>query len=305
MLFNLVTLTYLLPSIKALTTLKQSSDMQPTVNSLQIPSGIITASQAHGALRHHKSSFTSVQVFPALIHERSNPFVSPSGFSTLKTLSIVINSTDLFNSMENSIQTPSGEMRLSPAEMVALIPAAVLAASPTSFASPSEGSTSPSSVFVSPSDDNVSLAGTTGSPRTSTTVPALQTSDTQTFLGSGFSFSISSLMTIIAQLPKTPSIDAQTMTGNKPSQYHTDSQTPTSGGVVEISGKVISLAPGGSGVAVGTGTRALSANSTAGFGPGSNVTGVQSFKGRALGGRDGLWSSSMVVLVGVAVLLWL
>ena len=95
------------------------------------------------------------------------------------------------------------------------------------------------------------------------------------------------------------------MTANILGPYDNNGQTLAPAGAVTVSGTMISLAPGGSDVAVGAGTKALSANNTAGFVSGPNTTGVQSFEGSALGGKDGLWSSSMVVLVGVAVLLWL
>lgn len=150
---------------------------------------------------------------------------------------------------------------------------------------------------------------TTPGSGTSTTVPALQTYGTQSFLVSGSSTLLPSYGTTTPDLPKTPSlltISGQTMTANSLNQYEIDGQTLTPGGVAVVSGTTIYLAPDESAIVVGTSTETLSAKVTAGPGSGSNVTGVQPFRGSALGARDGLWSSSMVILlVGIAVLLWM
>ena len=100
-------------------------------------------------------------------------------------------------------------------------------------------------------------------------------------------------------------LSTPTLTSNSLAQYNIDGQTLTPGDAITVSGTAISLASDGSDVVVGTKTEALGAYITAGFHPGSNRTTVQDFQGRALGARDGLRSSSMVVIAGFAVLLWL
>ena len=100
-------------------------------------------------------------------------------------------------------------------------------------------------------------------------------------------------------------LSTPTLTSNSLAQYNIDGQTLRPGNAITISGTMISLASDGSDVVIGTKTEALGAYITAGFHPGSNRTTVQDFQGRALGARDELRSSSMVVLAGFAVLLWL
>lgn len=100
-------------------------------------------------------------------------------------------------------------------------------------------------------------------------------------------------------------LGTQTLTSNSLGQYNIDGQTLTPGGAITISGTMISLASDENDVVVGTKTEALGPYITAGLHSGSNWTEVQQFQGRAVGARDVLRSSSMVVLVGFAVLLLL
>lgn len=100
-------------------------------------------------------------------------------------------------------------------------------------------------------------------------------------------------------------MSGNTTTANNLGQYNSDGQTLKNAGAVTVSGTVTPLPLDESDVAVGTGMRAPSGNMTAGLDLGPNVKGVQGFKGGGLGGRDELWSSSMVVSVGIAVLRWL
>ena len=100
-------------------------------------------------------------------------------------------------------------------------------------------------------------------------------------------------------------LGTQTLTSNSLGQYNIDGQTLTPGNAITISGTTISLAPDGSDAVIGTKTEALGAYTTAGLHPSSSGTTVPDFQGKALGGRDGLQSSSMAVLAGFAVLLWL
>ena len=100
-------------------------------------------------------------------------------------------------------------------------------------------------------------------------------------------------------------LGTQTLTSDSLGQYNIDGQTLTPGNAITISGTSISLAPDGSDVVVGTKTEALGAYITAGLHPSSSGTAVQDFQGKALGARDRLQSSSMVVFAGFAVPLWL
>ena len=97
---------------------------------------------------------------------------------------------------------------------------------------------------------------------------------------------------------------APTLTSNSLGQYNIDGQTLTPGDAITVSGTTISLASDGSDVVVGTKTEAPGAYITAGLRPGSNGTAVQ-FQGRALGTRDGLLRSSIVLLAGLTVPFWL
>ena len=104
-------------------------------------------------------------------------------------------------------------------------------------------------------------------------------------------------------LPLT--ISRQTVTINSLGQYFIDNETLTRGGVITVSGSKISLAPNASDLIIGTSTDALGSSVTANRGSGSNGTEVQKFTGYALGARDGLWSSSMILLVSFLLMLWI
>lgn len=97
-------------------------------------------------------------------------------------------------------------------------------------------------------------------------------------------------------------LGSQTLTSNSLGQYNIDGQTLTPGGAITVSGTMLSLAPNGSDVVVGTKTEALGPYITAGLRSGSKGTEVQDSQGRAVGTRDGLRSPLMVVLVGFALL---
>ena len=99
-------------------------------------------------------------------------------------------------------------------------------------------------------------------------------------------------------------LGTQTLTSNSLGQYNINGKTLTPGDAITVSGTTVSLASDGSDVVVGTRTEAPGAYITAGLRPGSNGTAVQ-FQGRALGMRDGLLCSSMVLLAGLTVPLWL
>lgn len=95
------------------------------------------------------------------------------------------------------------------------------------------------------------------------------------------------------------------MTVDSLGQHSTDIQALTKSSVSTLSGTTISLAPNESALVVGTSAATFDPSATAKFGSGSNGTEVQRFNGNALGARDGLWSSSMMLLVSFVLLLWL
>lgn len=140
-----------------------------------------------------------------------------------------------------------------------------------------------------------------------TSVPAPGTSGSQSLLASGSSTSLPPYVTTLPDFFKSPPtliINNQTLTADSLGHYLLDNQTISRGSVVTVSVTKISLAPNASDVVVGTSTDALRPSFTAGFGSGANGTKVQKFSGDALGARDGLWGSSLMLLVSFFVLLW-
>lgn len=138
---------------------------------------------------------------------------------------------------------------------------------------------------------------------------ALSLGSTST-LGSGTPTSVSAPPNIAATVVfahSAPALitNAQTVTANSLGHSLLDNQTLTRGGMIKVSGTKISLALNASDVIVGTRTEALRPSFTAGIGSGANGTEVQKFSGDALGVKDGLWGSSLMLLVSVFVLLWL
>ena len=109
----------------------------------------------------------------------------------------------------------------------------------------------------------------------------------------------------ISNQPSPLTISGQTVTANSLGQYSIDNQTLTPGGVITVSGSKISLAPNASDLIIGTSTEALGPSVSAHLGSGPKGTEVQKFTGDALGMRDGLWSSSMMLLVSFLLLLWI
>ena len=109
----------------------------------------------------------------------------------------------------------------------------------------------------------------------------------------------------ISNQPSTLTISGQTVTANSLGQYSIDNQILTPGGAITVSGTKISLAPNASDLIIGTSMEALGPSVSAYLGPGPKGTEVQQFTGYALGARDGLWSSSMMLLVSFVLLLWL
>ena len=111
----------------------------------------------------------------------------------------------------------------------------------------------------------------------------------------------------VSKLQPLLTLGGQSITASSPDQYNINGQTLTPGAVATVSDTSISMAPkaSDSGAAHSTNIPNTNTNTTAGSNSGSAGTSVQVFKGGVLGGRDGLWSPSVVLLMEIAVLLWL
>lgn len=140
-------------------------------------------------------------------------------------------------------------------------------------------------------------------------VPVLapQISDTQPSIASDSLLSHTTTMSTLSNNDKVSflTMSGQTVTVDSLGQHSTDIQALTKSSVSTLSGTTISLAPNESALVVGTSAATFDPSATAKFGSGSNGTEVQRFNGNALGARDGLWSSSMMLLVSFVLLLWL
>ena len=143
---------------------------------------------------------------------------------------------------------------------------------------------------------------------TSTSAQALLTSITQVLHDSSSTTSLLFRPTATPGISKQLSpltISGHTVTANSLGQYAIDDQTLTPGGVITVSGSKISLAPHASGLIIGKSTETLGPSITANLSSGPEGTDVQKFTANALGARDGLWSSSTMLLVSFLLLLWL
>lgn len=138
-------------------------------------------------------------------------------------------------------------------------------------------------------------------------VLAPQISDTQPSIASDSLLFHTTTMPTLSNNDKLPflTMSGQTVTVDSLGQHSTDIQALTKSIVSTLSGTTISLAPNESAFVVGTSAATFDPSATAKFGSGSNGTEVQRFNGNALGARDGLWSSSMMLLVSFVLLLWL
>ena len=142
----------------------------------------------------------------------------------------------------------------------------------------------------------------------STSAQALLTSITQVLHDSDSTASLLFRPSATPSISKQPSpltIGGQTVTANSLGQYAIDDQTLIPGGVITVSGSKISLAPHASGLIIGKSTETLGPSITANLTSGPEGTDVQKFTANALGAKDGLWSSSMMLLVSFLLLLWL
>ena len=128
---------------------------------------------------------------------------------------------------------------------------------------------------------------------------------------SGSDTSLSSLLspaTAAPALPATPAtltIGGNAMTANTFAHFNINNQTHRPDSAITASDTMISLTPDQSDVVVRTHTGVSGANFTADLASGPKTTGAQIFKGTAVGAKDELCNSSMVMLIVIAILLWL
>ena len=137
---------------------------------------------------------------------------------------------------------------------------------------------------------------------------ALQTVSDQSLLvvdSSSSQVSVNAATSAISEMSPLPTVNGHNITANIPGQYEINGHTSTPGNVATVSGTPPSLAPNASDNVAATSTKSLSTNNTTRSNSGPAGTSVQVFKGGVRGARHGLWSSSIALLVGIAVLLWL
>ena len=141
-----------------------------------------------------------------------------------------------------------------------------------------------------------------------TTFATHQTLSTQSQLVFDSSSSQSSFIAPTSAMSKIRpllTLDGQRNTASSLGQYIKNGQTLMPDTMTTVSGTPISVAPKAGDRVAANSTHAPSANTTTGSETGPAGTSVQVFKGGVLGGRDGLWSSSITLVVGIIVLLWL
>ena len=159
-----------------------------------------------------------------------------------------------------------------------------------------------------PSDETLSLVSNpTYGSGTSISAQSLPISITQALHDSSSTASLLFHPIATPRISREPSpltISGQTVTANSLGQYSIDNQTLTAGGVITVSGSKISLAPNASDLIIGTRTETLGPSVSAYIGSGPNGTEIQRFTGNALGTSDGLWSSSMMLLISFLLMLW-
>ena len=234
------------------------------------------------------------------VHQNAHTQSMPPVSSITLEPSIIIDSLNL--------QTSSGEIVLAngaskPISSTATVPHLTLISGTQSVTANSK------SQFIFPSSQTLSF-NSTSTLGSGTPISVLAPSDFghQHILASDSATSLSPHAIALPDFSKSPpalTINAQTVTAHNLGHYLLDNQTLTRGGMITVSDTKISLAPNASDVFVGTSTEALRPSFTAGFGSGANGTKVQKFSGDALGVRDGLWGSSLMLLVSFFVLLWL
>ncbi len=151
--------------------------------------------------------------------------------------------------------------------------------------------TSSQTITADDQHKHIHSSTTTLGSDTSTITPVLHSSGIQTLRMSNSSTSQLSYVTGTPDFSKISpflAMSGRSMTANSLSQFSIDGQALTPGGTIILSGTMVSLAPDKSNFVVGTRTQALIGNITSGSVSIPGATGVQTFKGSALGAKDGL-----------------
>lgn len=245
---------------------------------------IDTRDEGDSETAHHNAQIHSMPTFPSIFKV---PCTALEPSITVDNLNPETSSSQVFPANSTSTDTPIRpiDTQLGP----------VLGTRTITASSKSE--------HTSPSSQNPSL-GSTSTLGSSIPTSVLAPSDFITPVPAVVEFAIplSPLWTDFVKSAPALTIGTLTVTVNDQGHYLLNNQTLTRAGVITVSSIKMSNT---SDVIVGTSTEALHPAFTAGLGSGANGTEVQKFRGDALGVRDGVWNSSLMLLVSFFVLLWL
>ena len=266
-IFTLVAV--LLPFVSG-TSSKQSIDVGHPVIWLLNASASVAISQVQVSLQSQEPFSSTNQVIKLSPGAKSNGTIPRSTFSTM---------------IGNSTGSPIGVTGM-----------------PNPEATVSAGAIMPAGIIV-PVSVTALLPTTVQSFQTATTTPLINDSTLtpsseihSTVVGT----ETASCKTKLTDSPITPSLGANSL-----GQSNISGQTLTPGAVATVSGTIISIPPKESDKVAANCTNVPSTNTTTGSTSGPARTSVQVFNGGVLGGRHGLSTSSIVLLVGIVVLLWL
>ena len=137
---------------------------------------------------------------------------------------------------------------------------------------------------------------------------ALQTVSTQSMLvfdSSSSQVPVDAAPSAVSKILRLLTANGHNITANIPGQYKINGHTSTPCIVATVSGTPTSLVPNASDNVAANSTKSLSTNATTGSNSGPIGTSAQVLKGGVPGAVHGLWSSSTMLSVGIAVLLWL
>ena len=246
---------------------------------------------------------TQSHAIAAITQDTSSPSVHP-GPKTARGASTILQPSILTNDLNQSI--PNSETVLAKSSSVSVTPpisdinSGLMPSTHTDKADSNPNDIHPTSRVPTPTLD------ATLDSKMSSIVPFLQTGNTDTLFASDSSSSLSPQTTIMSDLYMNQPLMAtsvQTTTANSLNHYSLGNQTLTPGNIITLSSTKTSLTRNGSDVIVGPSTEVLRPSVTAKISSISNGTDTQIFRGHAVGVGDGLWGSSVLLLVGMAVLL--
>lgn len=229
-------------------------------------SASVMISQVQVSLQSQEPSSSTNQVFKLSPGAKSNGTIPRSSFSTM---------------IGNSTGSPIGATGLQEGSTQAIVPGGV----------------------ILPVSVTVLLPTTVQSFQTATTTPLIN--DLTLTPSSEIHSTVVGTETASCKIKLTDSPITPSLGANSLGQSNINGQTLTPGAVATVSGTIISIAPKASDKVAANSTNVRSTNTTTRSTSGPARTGVQVYNGGVLGGRHGLWSSSIVLLVGIVVLLWL